>query len=380
MSGAAHHPPGAPGAAGPGGVPSDEGVPPGIVLPARIGAWITGPEATATTVRGTDVDGLPTFRTARMLRVRGMWPTGPGMIAVVSLVVGSWVLRRTGNDVVLGAVVASTIATALVVGAVWSVVQVRRARVTVELPVTDVRVGDDVEMRITVDRPDVSARVLDPAGRALAYRGDAALAIRPAIRRGWFPAVRVQVRSSAPLGLVTASRVVLVRLPRPLHVAPATWPHRVEPYGSAFDGTLPGRGVAAGGTDEIRSVRPYVPGDPARMVHWPTSARAGTLLVREWEPPARRRVAVVVDLTAAWSEADAVTSYAEAVAEAEAAAGAEVFLSTNERGGPVGAVVGPGSDLRRRLARAAPGPVAPVPPGVTVRDPVAELRARAVGP
>ena len=41
-----------------------------------------------------------------------------------------------------------------------------------------------------------------------------------------------------------------------------------------------------GRADVVRAVRPYVAGDPARLVHWPTSARRGELVVREHDPPA----------------------------------------------------------------------------------------------
>ena len=44
--------------------------------------------------------------------------------------------------------------------------------------------------------------------------------------------------------------------------------------------------VRGAGSDAVRAVRPYVPGDAARLVHWPTSARRGDARVREHDPPA----------------------------------------------------------------------------------------------
>ncbi|MCB1063356.1 MAG: DUF58 domain-containing protein, partial [Verrucomicrobiae bacterium] len=40
--------------------------------------------------------------------------------------------------------------------------------------------------------------------------------------------------------------------------------------------------------DEFRGIRPYRSGDPVKTVHWPATARAGELMVREWDAPAPR--------------------------------------------------------------------------------------------
>ncbi len=40
--------------------------------------------------------------------------------------------------------------------------------------------------------------------------------------------------------------------------------------------------------DEFRGIRAYRSSDPVKAVHWPATARAGSLMVREWDPPAPR--------------------------------------------------------------------------------------------
>ncbi len=50
---------------------------------------------------------------------------------------------------------------------------------------------------------------------------------------------------------------------------------------------------------EIHAVRDYVPGEPLRTVHWPTTARRGRLMVKELEDAAREDVAIVLDQDAA---------------------------------------------------------------------------------
>lgn len=49
------------------------------------------------------------------------------------------------------------------------------------------------------------------------------------------------------------------------------------------------------GFDEFRSVRDYRDGDPPRLIHWRTTARRGSLVVREVEPAASRNLLLVVD-------------------------------------------------------------------------------------
>lgn len=50
------------------------------------------------------------------------------------------------------------------------------------------------------------------------------------------------------------------------------------------------------GIDEFRGVRDYRPGDSARLVHWRSTARRGSLVVREMDPAAGRGILLVVFL------------------------------------------------------------------------------------
>jgi uncharacterized protein (DUF58 family) len=119
----------------------------------------------------------------------------------------------------------------------------------------------------------------------------------------------------------------------------------------------------AGGGDTVRAVRPYVPGDPARLVHWPTSARRGTLVVREHEPPPIVGVALVVDLNGFPDHVEDAASRAAGIGRATLEAGGAVWCCTCEADGPVSAPVADRRDLGRRLARATAGEPAPPPPG-----------------
>ena len=93
----------------------------------------------------------------------------------------------------------------------------------------------------------------------------------------------------------------------------------------------PRRSPAAGG-ESVRTVRPYVPGDPARLVHWPTSARRGELVVKEQEPPPAQGIALIVDLRGI--DPEGAASEAAGIGQATLAAGGVVWLGTCEPDGP----------------------------------------------
>jgi len=175
--------------------------------------------------------------------------------------------------------------------------------------------------------------------------------------------VRLEVRVTAPLGVLAAHRVHEVWLPHAVEVAPrplaVTWQAAPAPVDG---GSHPVAHPALAG-DLVRSVRPYTSGDPAHLVHWPSSARLGALVVRELEPPRPVGQAVVLDLRGLGSEAERAASYALGAARAVLAAGGELVLATCEAAGPVVGAVRSPLDAGRRLARAVPGPPGEPPAG-----------------
>ena len=189
-----------------------------------------------------------------------------------------------------------------------------------------------------------------------------------ATRRGVFDHVRVQIRTSAPLGVFLRTRQARVALPTPISVAPRPLavgvtirpvPPRVEAPSE--------HSVRGAGSDAVRAVRPYVSGDPARLVHWPTSARRGDLAVREHDPPANEGLALVVDLTGTDARVEDAASRAAGIGGAVLARGGRLVLATRERAGAVCTEVGDRRELGRRLARAVGGPPAEPPPGWSVQ-------------
>jgi len=118
--------------------------------------------------------------------------------------------------------------------------------------------------------------------------------------------------------------------------------------------------------DVVRGVRDYVPGDPVRRVHWPSSARRGDLVVKEVEEPGAPRLVVALDLGGGGAAGEAAAARAAWYAYEGLRRGYEVVLATAETTGPVTVRMGPPTDVNQRLARAARGRPRP-PSGAPAR-------------
>jgi len=121
---------------------------------------------------------------------------------------------------------------------------------------------------------------------------------RPAAKRGVQEDSVVTVRSAAPFGVAERRRTV--RVAGSTIVLPAVIPLGPLPFlayasdPSRWSRSVPHRGSGP----EYLGIREYRPGDSPRHVHWPSTARTGTVMVRELEEERTRRIAVVVDTLA----------------------------------------------------------------------------------
>ncbi len=82
--------------------------------------------------------------------------------------------------------------------------------------------------------------------------------------------------------------------PVPVRVRPRTLPVGGMPRGVARGHVGADERAEHGGTDLV-GLHEYVPGDDLRRLHWATSARTGTLMVRDDADPSRPHVVVVLD-------------------------------------------------------------------------------------
>lgn len=274
------------------------------------------------------------------------------------------VARSSITDPSLAALAWTAFVALLVLGVVVPVVAISRLRLGVVGQPADTVVGRPTALRLAVSGP----AILDSV--AIGGRGDrwsCPVGEESVIELTWDRrSVRsnqaLYVTTDGPLGVVRIAKHVRVDLPRPLAIGPdplaQSWTVPVAPD----DGSEAWTGSALGSSDRVRSVRPYRSGDPAHLVHWPTSARVGSLVVKEFEPPVRPGIVLVVDLGASdeaiedrRAEAERVVADAAGLALAVLRGGGGVMLCTCEEGRPIAAEVGDAQRLNRRLAAVGAG-------------------------
>ncbi len=152
--------------------------------------------------------------------------------------------------------------------------------------------GDAASVEVRIDVPAgstrwVSAVSVDGADRAfipgesrtpvLIWRIDTS-------RRGLYLVGPSRLEAGDPFGLLR--RVLATREPSPVLVVPRVHPVDVR-IGRAQ--TEEEETEERAGSETFHSLREYVPGDPQKLIHWKSSARAGKLMVRR-----------MVDTTVPW--------------------------------------------------------------------------------
>jgi uncharacterized protein (DUF58 family) len=275
-----------------------------------------------------------------------------GALVVAAVAWNTW--RTTGSRLALFVCFAPLAALAL--DLVWAVVSTRRVRATVDAIPADAFVGDQVPFTLSLTGPalpfhvrafpDSAFLVGEPStsGRLLGFGQ----------RREVVTDLVVEVVGTGLSGLAGCARRLRTPLPHPLAVGPRPLapPHPFpELFGAWGDGAP--RPAAVG--DVVRGVRDYVPGDPVRRVHWPSTARRGDLVVKEVEEPGAPRLVVSLDLGGGGDAGEKAAARAAWYVYEGLQRGYEVVLATAEPAGPVTAAVGPVTDVNHRLARAVRG-------------------------
>ena len=170
------------------------------------------------------------------------------------------------------------------------------------------RVGDDVRLGFTIEndgrKPLPLMRLEDRFGAfgettVLVERLDPGATarvelVRSAARRGAFSSGTTTLTTGAPFGFMTTRRVI--ELPTDVVVVPRWVELRSFPIlePSSFPSDVLHERARTGAGEEFIGVRDYRPGDPPRSVHWKSTARAGHLIVREFEEEVASRVALVL--------------------------------------------------------------------------------------
>ena len=118
----------------------------------------------------------------------------------------------------------------------------------------------------------------------------------PADRRAVIPIGPLVATTGDPLGL--ARRSVALTSTVNVHVHPRILQTGPLPIGVTHD--LEGRSGSdpASNDLDLYELRDYVPGDDLRHVHWPSSAKTGSLLVRRYQATQHTAIRLLLDLNA----------------------------------------------------------------------------------
>jgi uncharacterized protein (DUF58 family) len=115
----------------------------------------------------------------------------------------------------------------------------------------------------------------------------------PTNRRGETPVGPLKLSAVDPLGLFR--RVRAYGQPATLLVHPRTVPLAILPSGRTSNVDGPTSDTAPSGTVTFHALREYAFGDDLRHIHWRTSARTGTLMVRHLVDSSLPRTTVLLD-------------------------------------------------------------------------------------
>lgn len=281
--------------------------------------------------------------------------TGPGLVllvaAPVAAALGWWL--GWAEFLLLGAALA-----ALVVVAAPFVLGRSRYRVSVEISQARVVVGQPAVGTLLVAHPGTGRAVLPVRMQLPVGSGRATVPI-PMLRAGQVheetfvvPTHRRAVISVGPVRSVRGDALGLLRRevvwtdPQEIYVHPRTVALYESAPGRVRD--LEGQPIRELSSSDVafHALRPYEPGDDRRHIHWRSSARTGTLMVRQFEQTRRSHLAIALSLAAA--DFDAADDAAEFETGVCAVASLAVQSFRAER--PVTVVAG-GAPLSTRGAR-----------------------------
>ncbi|MDQ0895553.1 DUF58 domain-containing protein [Agromyces ramosus] len=175
------------------------------------------------------------------------------------------------------------------------------------LPAARVVVGEPAEARLIAANPGrrrfagvqlelpvgmrVVERVLPGLPRGGAF--DEQFPI-PTERRGIVPVGPARTVRADPIGLMR--REIVWSETAELHVHPRTVP--ITALSTGFIRDLEGSPTRDLTASDIafHALREYVPGDDRRFIHWKSSAKTGTFMVRQFEETRRSRLMIILDL------------------------------------------------------------------------------------
>lgn len=251
-------------------------------------------------------------RDAAVAGVRSAWAAVRGVVTVAGWTVAGWTLVGLATGLAWGwdeGVVAGVAGAVLLIAALPFLLGRARYRVDFALDRDAVVAGEDAGGAIVVTnegaRAALPGRVELPIGPALVdfhvplLRGGGEHRERvtiPARRRGIVPVGPATSTRSDPLGLLR--RRFTWDDVRTLYVHPRTVAVPSTSLGWVRD--LEGQAVRVLTSEDIsfHAVREYERGDAQRHIHWKSTAKTGTLMVRQFEETRRSLLTLMLDVDA----------------------------------------------------------------------------------
>lgn len=238
-----------------------------------------------------------------LLFVRNRSLTAVSVIFVISLVIafstGFWLVSRLANLILVGVPIAY----------LWSRLNVRGLRVSVERPADRLQEGDYFDERITIENRSWLTKlwleVEDPSDLP-GHSAKRVITLPPRAVRTWRAVSQCGRRGLYTLGPVTVTTGDLFgffrharRFGEPQSVL--VYPRAVELPGFAVpSANLPGEGRFRKRTHYVTpnasSIREYQPGDSFNRIHWSSTARTGELMVKLFELDPASDLWLVLDL------------------------------------------------------------------------------------
>lgn len=262
---------------------------------------------------------------AAVLAVCGAWWRYEELVIAAAAVAGAtavalWSARVTHHSKIVRTVASPRVARGDPIRAVYRATNTGRRRIP---PVTVVDQCDDQEVRVPIG-------AIGPDDRS------EAVGLIPTRRRGVFTIGPWSVERVDLLGLSVGQRTD--EAVGSIIVHPRI--HRLRgPYGSmhTVEDEAVVRSAASDPMSGFVSLREYVDGDDPRLIHWPTSARMGTLMVREHVELRRPEFTVVLDAVDTVSTADdfeEMVDVATSIAVHALSSGVNVRLRTTSQEHP----------------------------------------------
>lgn len=114
-------------------------------------------------------------------------------------------------------------------------------------------------------------------------------------KRGIYLFPPLQVSAGAPIGFFNA--VKALQIPGPLTVLPTAPALRDGHFSTArFEPSPQSTArLRSGHSHDFLGIRQHQPGESTRMIHWPSAARTGTLMLKEFENPAGSQLLIFLD-------------------------------------------------------------------------------------